>query len=91
VNADDLKAELTKRGVVSRGVVWHPRMADVLVVYLWESDPRVGTDELVEIILTVPGVELVIESDQRSSVQLVRVARPASAEDEESEKPEREE
>ena len=90
MNADDLKAELAKRGVVTRGVVWHPRMADVLVVYLWESDPRVGTDELVEIILSVPGVELVIESDQRPSVQLVRVARPASGESAENEKPQSE-
>jgi hypothetical protein len=72
-------------GLAPRGVVRHPRLDDVLVVYLNELDERWTKATSTKLILTMPGVSMVTTDSRSDWMLLVRIPIPAPGGDQASE------
>jgi len=73
MRARDFEDRIRSMGLAPRGVVHHPRLDDVLVVYLNELDEHWTKEASTALILTVPGVSMVTVDSRSKWMLLVRI------------------
>ena len=79
MRAEELQNALNRKGLVPRGICRHPRIPDVLVVYLNEHNLEWTIGRSTRVILTVTGVDLVTSDSRSAWMLLVQVTVPHSS------------